>query len=135
MSTIRLTRIASCNGATLGALSIDNWPRLVTLEDAWLENASNVSCIPNGSYTIKRHQSPKFGEVFKVELVPNRSHILLHWGNTDIDTHGCILLGTSFGELNGKPAILQSKAAFCTFMHLLQGKDSAKLDIIQVYDR
>ena len=107
---IVLIRLKEHNNATFGALLCDGRPIAVTLEDAWKDNARMVSCIPQGTYTIRRHTSPKFGEVFRVEDVPGRSDILIHAGNTDADTHGCILLGKQFGAVGDKWGILQSNS-------------------------
>lgn len=130
-----LTRVAEHAGATLGVLTFDGMPRLVTLEEGWRGNQRQVSCIPEGKYTISRHQSPKFGETFIVNDVPNRSHILFHAGNTDEDTLGCILVGCEYGEIKKKPAVLRSKAAFLLFMNLLSGLDRISLQIVKAYDR
>jgi hypothetical protein len=132
---LRLVRVSEHLGATLGVLSIDGMPRMVTLEEAWRDNQRQISCIPEGDYTIKRHRSPKFGETFIVQNVPGRSHILFHAGNTDEDTLGCILVGCEFGEIKKKPAVLRSKSAFLLFMNLLTGVDTANLQIVKGYDR
>jgi hypothetical protein len=44
--------------------------------------------------------------------VPNRSEILIHTGNSDADSLGCILVGRTIGSINGKPAVLLSAVAF-----------------------
>lgn len=102
-------------------------PLFVTLEDAWNNNASDVSCIPEGLYLCHRITSPHFGEVFEVGNVPNRTHILFHAGNSDVDTHGCILLGTSFDVSCDR--IMQSQAAVFAFMSMLKNEDSFSLEI------
>lgn len=37
--------------------------------------------------------------------------ILVHWGNLDENTEGCIVIGRSRGMLNGEPAVLDSVRA------------------------
>lgn len=118
---LTLRRIASLPQATLGVLLIDNIPFCVTLEDAWKENKKQISCIPEGAYFIELVKSPKFDSVYQVLDVPDRSHILIHAGNTQDDTSGCILLGTSFGTLGTEPAVLQSQRALIRFMDRLKG--------------
>lgn len=134
MKELRLSRIAETDGATLGVLSVDGRPLFVTLEDPWKDNACQVSCIPDGEYTIRRHTSPKFGLCYSVDNVPNRSHILLHAGNTSDDTQGCILVGLQFGELKGRPAILRSKDAMVLLLARLAKDETAKLTIYNFTD-
>lgn len=80
-----------------------------TLELPWKDNEPNESCIPDGFYIVKRHNSPTFGECFHVTNVPGRSHILFHAGNYagsvnpktgTPDTKGCILPGKALTDIN-----------------------------------
>lgn len=62
----------------------------------WRDNARNVSCIPDGTYLLKRVKSAKFGDCLHVVGVPGRSGILIHPGNDPhVDSRGCILPGLS----------------------------------------
>ncbi|MCR4288580.1 MAG: DUF5675 family protein [Deltaproteobacteria bacterium] len=121
MKTLKLIRIASDNDGTYGVLVDGLTPFAVTLERQWLDNAPNISCIPNGTYTCKRVNSPRFGETFEVMDVPNRSHILFHKGNTENATQGCILVGEQFESLHDKTAVLQSQHGYAEFMNRLSG--------------
>lgn len=50
--------------------------------------------IPDGTYTFNKAYHDKFKcNVFELEGVPKRSAILIHPGNTQKDTIGCILVG------------------------------------------
>jgi hypothetical protein len=71
-----------------------------TLELGWQNNESQVSCIPPGKYEVKKHTSPKFGKCLLILNVPGRDLILFHTGNYHEDTHGCILPGKSFIDIN-----------------------------------
>jgi len=52
------------------------------------------SAIPAGEYSIKYEHSPKFGRLMPhIDGIPNRSLIMLHWGNDPHDTDGCVLVG------------------------------------------
>jgi hypothetical protein len=132
MRHLRLVRVTEYNGATLGVLTIDESPEMMTLEDPWHLNERNISCIPEGRYTIVPHKSPKFGSTYLVENVTERSHILIHAGNTAKDTSGCILVGLQFGELNNEPAVLASRSAFLKFMELMDGEDG-ELVVIKAF--
>lgn len=131
---LTLVRVAQHDNSTFGVLLCANRPMFVTLEDLWRNNERMVSCIPVGTYKVKRHFSPKFGVCFKVEDVPGRSDILIHAGNTHNDTHGCILLGLMFGTLGTTAAILSSKAAMEAFLTALKDVQETTLIIEQAYD-
>ena len=79
-----------------------------TLEDeSREEKVYGETCIPEGEYQIKfRNEggyhakySKRFADIHMGMLevcdVPNFKYILIHCGNTDEDTAGCLLLGDS----------------------------------------
>lgn len=72
-----------------------------TLELPWRDNERRVSCIPAGTYPVKKHNSPKFGASMWVQNVPGRSEILIHKGNFFKDTLGCILPGMGLADIDG----------------------------------
>lgn len=72
-----------------------------TLELPWKENARRISCIPVGEYKVVKRWSEKYKNHFHVLDVPNRSYILLHSGNYNRHTLGCILCGKSHLDING----------------------------------
>ena len=127
---LTVRRITEYQNATYGVLLIDGKPSFVTLEDAWKDNAKQVSCIPTGTYKIVRHKSPKFGKTYKVLDVPDRSDILIHAGNTHEDTQGCILVGLMFGVLGAQTAILSSRTAFEALLNELKDVKEAELEIV-----
>lgn len=104
-------------------------PFCLTLELPWKQNKKNISCIPAGVYHCKKTSSPKFGETYEVTEVQNRTHIVFHKGNLDEHTKGCILLGESFGLLEGEPAILSSRDAFTEFKYKLRNENEFILDL------
>lgn len=90
---LTLVRDTFTDISTTGELSIDGKPFCWTLE---LPNKDGLhgSCIPQGTYLVTAQMSPRFGRSMPhLQDVPNRSSILIHWGNTAEDTEGCILLG------------------------------------------
>lgn len=108
---VHIHRIPSTMSGTFGVLTIDDIPVCVTCEDPWRDNMREVSCIPEGTYTCKRFSGNRYQNVWEVTNVPGRSAILIHAGNTTDDTQGCVLVGLAYGNLNGKPAVVNSNMA------------------------
>jgi len=124
-----LWRFPSIVDGTFGVLLDDNLPFCVTLEREWLNNGRGVSCIPDGNYTCRRVDSPKFGNTFEVTNVINRSEILFHKGNVDEDSHGCIILGEQYEPVMGKNGVISSGKAFEEFLQRTQEIDEFSLGI------
>ena len=116
--------------------------QFATCEDDWKDNAPNESCIPAGTYKIHRTVYVKHGyETFEIAGVPNRTRILIHPGNSEEDTQGCILVGMRQGfvvvpvdEDTGavnvkKRSVVASQEAFRRFMRALEGVDAATLEV------
>ena len=122
MKEILLQRIWFDDKYTLGIL-IDDYPICLTLELPWHDNKTDISCIPNGDYTVEY----KDGK-YHVYGVDGRKYIEMHSGNTVDDTHGCILFGESVGRLNNKFAVLESKSAMRKFRKLIG--DNFKLIVV-----
>lgn len=105
----------------------DGTPFAVTLERPWKNNERMVSCIPVGTYTCKRVQSPKFGDTFEVTGVPGRSAILFHKGNLSDDSHGCILVAENFAHVKAEDGIAGSAEGFAEFKQVTAGVDTFTL--------
>ena len=134
MKSARLTRIASnFKHGTFGAITIDGQPICLTLEPYTRDNERSISCIPTGQYIATRVQSPKYGNVFEISNIQNRSHVLIHWGNRDKDTEGCILLGEEFGLLYKDWSVLSSKKAFNEFMEIMKDENEFTITINESY--
>ena len=128
MITLTLKRIAHTRDGTFGVL-LDSNPFALTCEREWFDNKSDVSCIPTGEYICRRVNSLRFGNTFEVMFVKGRTNILVHSGNTEDDSKGCILVGEEFGEMNGKAAVLSSKKGFAEFLERLKDVDEFNLII------
>jgi hypothetical protein len=119
---VTLFRVESGNEGTFGILVYPGG-YLYTGELPWRQNKPNISRIPGGRYTVRMRISPKYGRVYEVTGVENRSYILLHQGNYCGDralhyrtnVQGCILLGLKRGRLNGQSAVLSSRIARTRF--------------------
>ena len=119
-----MVRLEKGADGTFGVLHLDGKVFCVTLELPDRGNEANVSCIPAGSYTCKKVDSPAFGWTFEISDVPGRSHILFHAGNVTDDTQGCVLLGKYFGLLGPDRGVLQSGPTFKNFLERCSGVES-----------
>jgi len=85
------------DNSTLGELFLNGERMCDTLENPWVNNKKNISCIPKGEYKVRlrypRESATRDYLHLLVEDVENRSYILFHIGNTPKDTRGCILVG------------------------------------------
>jgi hypothetical protein len=67
-----------------------------SIELPWLQNRRNVSCIPEGSYSLSKRNTKTRGDHLIVNDVPDRSGILLHPANDALkELKGCIAPVTS----------------------------------------
>ena len=130
-NAMELVRFGRFGDRTIGRLKVGEsffW----SVERPWKDNEPFVSCIPDGEYRLIRRDSPRFGpNVWEVADVPNRTHILIHVGNTSNDVVGCIALGKSlFSELSG---VGNSRKAMAEFHANTQGLEESTLTITSGY--
>lgn len=99
-----LTRLTGNSKQTTGFLIVHDvfktHAQFVTIELSWLNNSRNISCIPPGIYKAQKIYSKQFGWCIHILNVPNRSAILIHYGNYYTNTKGCILVGSTFAKIN-----------------------------------
>jgi hypothetical protein len=95
----------------------------VTLELPWLNNQHQISCILPGVYDLELWNSEKFGKCLHVRMVPDRDAILIHKGNFNKDTHGCILVGSRFSDIDkdGYLDVIESGVTLNKLMSLIEG--------------
>ena len=111
--TFVLVREPSTPDGTLGEMFYPDGSHLCyTMELPWQNNVPDKSCVPLGTYTCVPHNSAAHPGTWELLHVPGRSEILIHTGNTDADSLGCILVGRQIGTLDNKPAVLMSAIAF-----------------------
>lgn len=97
------------------------------------------TAIPYGTYPLSIRQSPKFSSSFYwndktgklieakeyaalkdktgwrqhdliwVQNVPGFEYVLIHWGNTDLDTDGCYIVGSAVGVVKGREGVINSR--------------------------
>jgi hypothetical protein len=115
----RFSEIKNFGGSTLGLLYVDGRFECYTLEDEAREvKAPGETRIPEGTYTIILR---KFGEqhlkyqklfpdihkgMLEISNVPGFTGILIHRGNTEKDTAGCLLVGDGVNNNTVAPALL-----------------------------
>jgi len=130
METVDLIRNQTGSHGTFGILRCPNGLKLFTAEPPWKDNRANLSCLPEGDYTVARWKSNRFGHVYIVEGTAPRTHVLFHSGNLAGDTelgftthtHGCILPALKFGHYKGQKAVLGSRPALNKFIKVMGGK-------------
>ncbi|EAH8114285.1 hypothetical protein FLR51_07830 [Campylobacter coli] len=102
--------------------------------------------IPEGIYDLKRHSPSRFENTLRSitkkdddtminvynDEVPASRAILIHWGNTDKDTQGCILLGLT--KDNNNESVGQSRQACKEFYDLMYKQDLSKIQLEIVND-
>ncbi len=102
-------------------------PIAVTLEHAYPAGTGPITYIaklPPGEYVCQRGLHLLKGmsvpfETFEIMDVPGHSDILFHVGNTNDDSEGCVLLGSS----RSHNMIVESRITFNAFMQLQAGLD------------
>lgn len=98
--------------------------RCRTLELTWKKNKKRVSCIPEGTYEVVKHKSPKFGDCFWIKNVKNRSEILIHPGNFHRQILGCILVGDDLKDIDKdwKLDVMNSKKVMQQLLAIMPSK-------------
>lgn len=100
-----------------------------TMELEYNNNQKRISCIPCGTYIVKKRTSPKYGEHFHIQDVPNRDMILIHGCNYSRQLLGCIGVGQSHIDIDsdGLKDITNSKATLAKLYAIMP--DTFKLVI------
>jgi hypothetical protein len=142
---VKLTVVRTQFGtdATNGLLFIDGLFECYTLEDQYQAvKVMHETCIPEGTYDIKFRKTggfhAKYSERYKnahygmlhIQDVPNFTYILIHTGNTDEHTSGCLIVGETQQDLEiskdgfiGSSTVAYKKMYAKVAGQLLQGKD------------
>lgn len=108
---IILKRTIKTPNSTIGELYWNGQFECFTLEDPCREGpkVAGATAIPEGTYPVTIDYSPRFKkELPHVHEVSGFEGIRIHKGNSPLDTEGCILVGSDYGEDH----ITGSKLAF-----------------------
>lgn len=103
-----------------------------SLERGWRNNQNNISCVPEGTYTLKLEYSPKFKkDLWELYGVPNRSEIKFHAANYWKQLDGCIALGNKHLDIDGDgdPDVTSSRITMKKFHDSMTGNNIAKITI------
>ena len=135
-----LTRTAKRPTYTIGKLYIDGEYFCDTLEDTDRGlrqdmplseikriKVANETAIPTGTYDVIVNMSPKFGRMLPRLLnVHGFDGVLIHRGNTDKDTSGCILVGEN--KVVGK--VINSTTYENVLVEILKGSADVTIEIV-----
>ena len=140
---LQVVRTQFGKDATKGLLFIDGVFECYTLEDQYQAvKVMHETCIPEGTYDIKFRKTggfhAKYSERYKnahygmlhLQDVPGFTYILIHTGNTDEHTSGCLIVGETqqdldinFNGMVGSSAVAYKKMYSKVANQLLQGKE------------
>ena len=134
---------------TIGVLSIPDRYECFVLEDQRREvKVMGDTRIPAGRYEIKLrnegriHQNyiAKFGHGFHkgtlwLQNVPGFQYILIHIGNTEADTMGCLLTGKTYVENSGHFTLQNSTVSYKELYPIIRDEIlSGKSVFITIFD-
>lgn len=133
---IKVTRFEFGTTYTIGKMYIDDSYQCYTLEDKVREvvgvpveqwKIKGQTAIPVGTYKLTYEWSPRFkGLRPRLHDVPGFQGVLIHTGNKDADTEGCILVGALW---NGSSYITGSKFAYNGIIPFIKQASDKKEDI------
>lgn len=150
---LQVVRFQKGSDATNGMLFIDGEFECYTLEDEYRDvKVMGETCIPEGTYDVKlrteggfhNRYTAKYGDFHKgmlhVQDVPNFEFILIHTGNTDEHTAGCLLLGETSQDLDrGKDGFIGAstvayKKAYPKILKEIEAGNLVTIEYINITD-
>lgn len=143
---ITVDRIKSDSDATLSKVDVDGQFVCFGLEDEYREEkVAKETRIPAGRYRVgvrteggfHKKYSARFPDMHRGMLhvldVPNFQFILIHIGNTDEDTAGCLLVGLHAAADDGELRVTSSKLAYMQLYPMVIGAaERGALEIVYV---
>ena len=109
---------------TNGELFLNGKKICDTIELPWRDNKRRISCIPEGTYTLVKRTTERYGRHLHVQNVANRDWILIHAFNHALnESQGCIgPVERILGEGEGYP----SRPALNRLLKLLEPAFASK---------
>lgn len=147
---IRVNRFTSDGDSTLSCLFIDGLFECFGLEDEFRwQKVDAETRIPAGRYKVQVRRWGGFHSryadrfagfhrgMLEIESVPNFTDILIHVGNWEHNTAGCLLVGTGAYSEQGNMSLQASANAYeRLYKKVIDAAESNKLEIEFVdYDR
>ena len=132
MKKLLLKRIAKKPTYTIGKLYVDGIYFCDTIEDKVRDlphepKVYGETAIPAGTYKVIVNMSPKFKRLLPRLLnVPYFDGILIHRGNTEKDSAGCIILGEN--KVVGK--VINSTGYEQRLVELLKNEKDIQIEVI-----
>lgn len=135
---MKLERTDYLESGIFGILHVTDSLKFATIEHAYPLTVADQQVEPNyfpkvpcGTYKCVRglHRLESMADgfyTFEVTNVPGHTNILIHPGNSNKDSEGCILIG----EYRKDNMIFQSRKAFDEFMNALVGVNEFELEIV-----
>lgn len=143
---LTLNRILKTNDYTIGELYVDGAYLCDTIEDRvrslpetcpntpkgkaceCKEKVYGKTAVPSGTYKVKLGYSNRFKRVLpQILSVPHFLGILIHTGNNNSNTEGCVIVGTWDGKTENW--VSNSRVAFNKLMPLLEAATDKKEEI------
>lgn len=129
---IRVDRFISDHDTTVSRVLVNERHVCFGLEDEYREHkVAGETRIPAGIYDIRLRKTGGFHNryskrfptfhrgMLQVMNVPDYEYVLIHCGNTDEDTSGCLLLGNGAYTGPGNMSLLSSANAYAQFYPLV----------------
>ena len=120
-------------------LERDGQPLAVTLEHSFSSGGDCAPLIPAGTYTLnlgehELHEGPPFKTYeFPPFISPvdyqRHEQCLLHRGNLNRDSVGCVLVGQHDGSIGGQRAIVNSVVALDAFLAVTGFEDQIEMTV------
>ena len=140
---ITVNRFVSDSETTISQISIDNKFQCFGLEDEYrATKLTGETRIPAGQYQITLRSvggfhsryAKRFGHIHQgmlhIQDVPGFTHILIHCGNKDDDTSGCLLVGTGAITEPNDMMITNSTGAYKQlYQHVIESAKQNNLTI------
>ena len=136
---LHLIRTIFTDISTIGILYVNGNRECFTLEDKVRQfgdrpvsewKIAGITAIPTGTYKVIISYSNRFKkDMLQLVDVPGFEGVRIHSGNTDEDTEGCILVGTTIGKDRVNNSVVAKKALFSKIKTALDNNEEVTINI------